>query len=854
VNTVQSERETSLANGWELFPDFVMRTTGFPYEWLEELRCLRSFAQAERVLEVERVSEQFRDQVMSGVFDSIIEYEQTREPNGSKVFSTLYKVRKYLTKQKVIPAELLTFWQSRKYSHEEWALIPERWNDIMGELEAAWLLGEQVFDTEIMQARNVMKDRAQDPRFLEAVFLSSPSSHDGLSRYLKQWQNDQMPKWNSDARSKERMIFAYLQRFCSKNDTASFFGPVNYGRFDGTTASAVQRAFREEYRLGRRRVFVAHWVVKELAKKIAMEAEVLPHLKPRANPLVRSLGGNKFFFHGINRSFSMQEQQARLFQAIDGAKTVREVADELELGSSEAVTILQDLAKKRLVDLDLVLSPFQVDALVELRDRLLQLPTEVRATWLDLIDRIEESRVELENTPYPKRVHAWENVETWLAKLFGREMRRKDGGLYADRTALYEDCAGTIAELTIGGSLYQALTGSMQTVIDLLMAVAVCKWLDHQEVGKQIYVKMSQTQSVVRYIDMIPRMDQTQSELSNTRELLSRLEERLRSRLTEQEGPLSLSQDDVRELLQPYEEQIQEVLTYLKMSLPSPDIMVAADSAEAVERGEFQLILGELHDDCSTIFDGFMAYFHEDPQTLRARLDARIRATSHADRMASVVTERRNKHVTPELPGLSILLSSTSGKEQEQVVPIHELEVREVEGRLCLWAKGQPIITYPGDLHSVAHGCFSLPCVVPIDFQADQTSRDVHHMKRIVVDGVVVQRERWRVAAKTLEIDTRVGKGFGLYVHFKRKQSELGLPDQFYVKWGKGEKPILVDLRIPWSLEWLQRVTEQSDSLLISEMYPGPNDLWWRDDIGTHTFELRTGYFYDDTAKAVRDV
>lgn len=847
----QTAHTHSLDTGWELFPDFIFRTTGFPYEWLQELHCPQTLAQAKRFLALEQERDRLRDHFANNMFPRLLEYEQEREPVGSKVFSKLYKLKKRLMKNQVLTPEDVAFWKSRRYENAEWECFANEWNELHRKLEEAFKKGEEIFESELTHVRRVMKAKVDDPRFQEAVFLSSPSSFKQLQRYLRDWEAEQEPSWNSETRRAERTIFAYLQRFCSKNDTTSFFGPVNYGRFDADEPRSVRRAFREGNSLGRRRVFIAHWFVKLLAQKLARQEAVLPHLKPRANPLVRPLGDHKFYFHGLNRSFRLPDAQGRVFLAIDGEKTVRQLVKELRVEETGMIALLQEMQKKRLIELSFPLSPVRVDALAELRDHLAELPPEARQTGEELIERIESYRVLLEQTPYPQRVRVWEDVESQLAELLENDTRRKGGALYADRTALYEDCAGTLSKLKIGGPLYRSLTGSFLTALKLLTAGAVLKWLDYQQVGKKLYSELSKDGSVVRYIDMIPLFDQGEHEMMYTRQFHSRVADLLRRRQAEQPGhELHISDEEVSELLEPFEEQIEQVLAHLQMILPSPDIMVAAASADEVEQGDFRLILGELHDDCSTIFDGAMAYFAENPQELRSRLDQRIQKMPQWKRMATIITERRNKHVTPELPGYTILLSAASNKEREYVIPIHQVEVREIDGRLTLWAKETPLIIYPGDLHSAAHGCFSLPCVVPIEFSVEQEVVDVKRSPRVVIDGVVVQRERWHIPAELLQADSLNLKGFPLFVHMARKQMQFDLPDQFYVKWKAGEKPLLVDLSIPWSLEWMVRVAAQTDRVSISEMYPGPQHLWWQDDIGTHTFELRTGYFYDYTAVA----
>ncbi|MEU4747019.1 hypothetical protein AB0G02_42080, partial [Actinosynnema sp. NPDC023658] len=70
----------------------------------------------------------------------------------------------------------------------------------------------------------------------------------------------------SRTRQRLRLAWAYLQRFCTKNETCSFFGPLAWGAVEPEreadfTAWPVDP---DAGRLVRRRVRVEHWVLRRL--------------------------------------------------------------------------------------------------------------------------------------------------------------------------------------------------------------------------------------------------------------------------------------------------------------------------------------------------------------------------------------------------------------------------------------------------------------------------------------------------------------------------------------------------------------------------------------------------------------
>ena len=78
----------------------------------------------------------------------------------------------------------------------------------------------------------------------------------GLRRYLETWSQNR----RSETRRIEQQLVSYLQRFCAKNDTASFFGPINYGDCLPASGGAELTPGRDHLR--HREAFMASWAVR----------------------------------------------------------------------------------------------------------------------------------------------------------------------------------------------------------------------------------------------------------------------------------------------------------------------------------------------------------------------------------------------------------------------------------------------------------------------------------------------------------------------------------------------------------------------------------------------------------------
>src|SRR5207237_4389746 len=121
----------------------------------------------------------------------------------------------------------------------------------------------------------------------------------------------------------ERQLAAYAQRFCAKNETTGFAGPINYGLVDGGSDGDVEVSWSGPRRLVGRRGHVASRVLRALGERIAFDDEVAPWLVLRP------------------KSFQASPDRAagavgRLAGGADGRTCLRVLADRLGLSAGEA--------------------------------------------------------------------------------------------------------------------------------------------------------------------------------------------------------------------------------------------------------------------------------------------------------------------------------------------------------------------------------------------------------------------------------------------------------------------------------------------------------------------------------------
>ena len=113
---------------------------------------------------------------------------------------------------------------------------------------------------------------AEDARFQEAVTWQNPAAL--ANAVLK--VAERSPTKPSRARGREEIVASYLQRYCGKNDTIGFFGPLAWGRIED---DAPPLHARSGELVRSRHVHFEAWPVQALAETLDPELRIAagPH-------------------------------------------------------------------------------------------------------------------------------------------------------------------------------------------------------------------------------------------------------------------------------------------------------------------------------------------------------------------------------------------------------------------------------------------------------------------------------------------------------------------------------------------------------------------------------------------------
>jgi hypothetical protein len=118
-----------------------------------------------------------------------------------------------------------------------------------------------------------LADVANDARFQEAVTWQNPAA---LANAVLKVASREPAKPPSKGRGREEIVASYWQRYCGKNDTIGFFGPLAWGRIEdgGPALHASSGGVVRE-----RRVHFEAWPVQALAETLDPELRIAagPH-------------------------------------------------------------------------------------------------------------------------------------------------------------------------------------------------------------------------------------------------------------------------------------------------------------------------------------------------------------------------------------------------------------------------------------------------------------------------------------------------------------------------------------------------------------------------------------------------
>jgi hypothetical protein len=271
----------------------------------------------------------------------------------------------------------------------------------------------------------------------------------------------------------------------------------------------------------------------------------------------------------------------------------------------------------------------------------------------------------------------------------------------------------------------------------------------------------------------------------------------------------------------------------------SPDLMLAASNLAAIQQGDYQWVLGELHPAANTLTSAFWLAQHPARQDLAEAWEAdlpfpQVRLVPSRE----AVTPRRAPALIKSKDYRLLVANDACGVPRSQALTAGALVVEEINGELIVRSReGEPrfeIIEFLGDLLSLA-GLHHFNFLPPLP-----------HTPRLSIDQLVVYRETWRFTPEQISFAFQKDES-ERFIEARRWAGRHCLPRFIFVKTPTEAKPVYVDLASPLSIDIFARAIRRTSTgpltetaIQVTEMLPDPSQTWLRDSQGyTYTSEFR---------------
>jgi lantibiotic biosynthesis dehydratase-like protein len=685
-----------------------------------------------------------------------------------------------------------------------------------------------------------LDDVVEGSTFRAAVLWQNPKIiHELIEPYLTTRRSGGAR--NSPLRQREIALAKYIQRYYAKNDSIGFFGPVGWAHWVDAVRGRRVSVTGYHGEIVSRCAQVELWAVQALAQQICADQQVRRWLRPAIAPTIKLAEGR---VHSPALGwFGLPRPRIDVLAACDGSSTVIDIARRLLAAGVPGLTSVDDvdrtlgaLERVGYVEYGLAIPPtlhpdrFLRRRLDEIRD------DATRQRHGAMLDRIESAAARVSDSAGdPDRLSTALNdlAAVFTAETGEHPSRSHAGRLVSGRSLMVEDCRSSI-EMTLPHSLLTELAEPL----DLMLTSA--RWLVERVAERYLAILGDIHQGIAHGAARVglaavcsalwPRctIEAMRAEAAPAVDELRRRWARILGPPVDARRHHVLSADIATAV---HEQFAAASAPWLSGRVHSPDVMIAAAGIEAINRGEYEWVLGEMHSGHITLNQGVFVLSHPEPDRLRAMADEDARS---------------GRQLIPIYPSDWPEISGRAYPPPYLVSDAYEYVRFAAEPpRDTMTGPGMPIsaltmVRDPGGELGVEadDGRRWHPLAAVGEFmmglaEVFQPFAPVPHRPRISIDRLVIAREQWQMPAGEIGWP-RVHDEADRYRAARRWAMDLGLPRHVFVRLVGQRKPYYVDFTSPLMVNMIGstlRVVARHDAatvVTVSEMHPGPDDLWLR--------------------------
>lgn len=823
---------------WALWRTLALRGAGFPAVGVLKLADSACGSAADSLLEADAQLERARSVILERLQRKL---EQARMPERRALERVMHRVKQGRVQ------ELAEGFEEQQEWAAELSAATQRLEVLTGEFHSA-------FNLALDKISHAIREIAGDERFSEAIIWQNRAAWHRSVEFLQRKDagiaDREFCVRTARVRAHEELIANYLQRYCVKNDSIGFFGPVGWAQF--TSAGAAITVQPGPTLVASRSVFLESWGIDAVAATLAQDARLKPWLAPRQLPFILLQHGSVLLPGGA--SVRISDPEATLIEACDGEHTARELATCLLRrpdchwqSEDEVFRSLESLRARGFIAWTLEV-PLSTEGERNLRKLIDRIGDEsLRQTALNSVAEMERGRQAVaESAGDPKALdQALNEFEGTFSRLTGSEATRAAGQTYGGRTLIYEDCRRDI-EIAFGPELVEELEPTLTLLLDSARWITFQMSESYRKTLQGIYgelVKKTGSRTL-RAIDFWIKADHLNLK---ERALLgggvaTEFQKRWLELLSLPAGQsrVSYSSEQLRAGVNRAFAAPRE--GWSAACNHSPDIMIAASGPAAIRRGDYQFVLGELHLAVNTlntpVFGGRHPHREEIYQAIESDLPNPRLLQVLPKHWPELTARTCPDYISPK--DYRLLVSHDScGLPKSQAIPISNLVIEDSSEGLIVRTLDERlrfdlVEAFAETLSGLVINFFNL---LP----------PRQHTPRVTIDRLVVCRETKRFSPAELDFAYEKDEA-ARFLAARSWMREQGLPRFMFVKSPIERKPFYVDLDSPIYLNVLakiiRRAKEKQDAanslIAFMEMLPSHDQAWLTDVDGNHfTSELR---------------
>jgi hypothetical protein len=827
--------ETLVPFEWGIWRWFVLRGAGFPAEQIEGLAQPACAAAADALILAEERIQSLFQKAIRALNKTMDELHRQGEDRYGPRFKNVLNARRRLAEGKIpcsedFPPEFQQIFNEIREAEQECVRLNAEW--------------AHSFTDSLINQTEALRQLARNPMLQEAIIWQNRQAFETAVQSIA-CENGPSPR-NQRQRNHEELIANYAQRYCLKNDTIGFFGPVAWGRIE--PGSRMLDLSCGPSLTKRRQTYFENWAIDRIASSLSllegMDWWIAPRLVPDAFIEKGMLQRSDF------SPIALSELEQAVLSGCDGKALPEEILHEIHNDprfSHCSQTDLRAVLKAKADESVLVwrfLVPVEVNSEIALRRQLLRVgDPELRTTAINHLDKLEAARREVDGAAGDPILldRAMRSVELVFEEITNMPGSRNPGTTYGGRTVLYEDCQRDLG-IQITPGLLSPIVPALSLLLKSLRWFMQSTALEFQRLFTQTYRELvAQSSGSVRLQDW---WNYTEPRLLNASSL-SHIEKLFRHKwndilaIGQQDSTIQLKSDDLNEKV----EQLFPDLGpgYYPVRYFCPDLMLAAQDEEAVRRGDLLYVLGEVHAGKNTLCHAALVEQHPNRQELVEATQWDLAAScfkilnTQTDPATTVRTSDGVLRPADYFLATTADAVAPSGHDSH---PISGLVLNERDAAI--------------EVVSIADGrrfhileAFSDLLFAFVMNKASWIP-PLRHAPRVLIDKLVIHRETWHFRKSELEFAGKKDEA-SRFLATRRWMKSHALPQKAFAKSALEVKPFFVDLESPVLVELFCRAirrlnssSSENDELIFSEMLPGPQQLWLRDAAGaSYTSELR---------------